>query len=80
MHIASYKKNKNSPIRYAQQKWDPTEKVPLNAIENNGTIQKWHMTNTPLKIDKYDNHKKWSLIKMAHLAKKCSKVTCQGLN
>ena len=27
-------------------------------FENNGTIQKWHMTNTPPEIDKYDTHKK----------------------
>ena len=27
-------------------------------FENNGAIQKWHMTNTPPEIDKYDTHKK----------------------
>ena len=26
--------------------------------ENNGTLQKWHMTNNPPEIDKYDAHKK----------------------
>ena len=25
-------------------------------FENNGTLQKWHMTNTPLEIGKYDTH------------------------
>ena len=43
-------------------------------FENNGTLQKWHMTNTPPEIDKYDTHKTWCLTKIAHLAKKCSKV------
>ena len=27
-------------------------------FENNGTLQKWHMTNTPPKIDKDDSHKR----------------------
>ena len=28
-------------------------------FENKGTLQQWHMTKTPTKIDKYDhNHKK----------------------
>ena len=26
-------------------------------FENNGTLQKWHMTNTPPKINKYDTQK-----------------------
>ena len=30
-------------------------------IENNGTSQKLHMTNTPPEIDKYDTHKNWFL-------------------
>ena len=34
-------------------------------FENNDTLQKWRMTKTPLEIDKYDTHKKWSLTKMA---------------
>ena len=49
-------------------------------FENNGTLQKWHMTNTPPEIDKYDSHKKWCLTKLKHLAKKCPKVICQGMN
>ena len=40
------------------------------AFENNGTLQKWHMTNTTPEIDKYETHKKWCLTKMAHRAKK----------
>ena len=32
-------------------------------FENNGTLQKWHMTNTPPEIDIYDTHKKWCLTK-----------------
>ena len=46
----------------------------------NGTLQKWHMRNTPPKIDNYDTHGKWYLTKMAHLAKKYPKVICQGLS
>ena len=42
---------------------------------NNSTLQKWHMTNTPSEIDKYDTHKKWCFTNMEHLAKKC-----QGLS
>ena len=42
-------------------------------FENNGTLQKQHMTNTPPKIDKQDTHKKWSLTKMAHFPKKMPK-------
>ena len=26
--------------------------------ESNGTFQQWHMTNTPTKIDKYNNTQK----------------------
>ena len=44
-------------------------------FENNGTLQKWHMTKTPPEIDRYNTHKKWCLTKTAHLAKKCPKVT-----
>ena len=46
-------------------------------FENNGTLRKWHKTNTTPEIDKYDTHKKWCLAKMAHLAKKCPEVICQ---
>ena len=41
--------NKNS----TQQK-----RLPLMPFENNGTFQKWHMTNTPPEIGKYDTQKK----------------------
>ena len=37
-------------------------------FENNDTLQRWHMTNTPPEIDKYDTHKKCCLTNMAHLA------------
>ena len=51
-------------------------------FENNGTLQKWHMTNTPPEIDKYDTHKTWCLTKMAQLAKKKmpKSYICQGLS
>ena len=42
-------------------------------FENNGTSQKWHMTNTPPKTEKCDTHKNFSPTKMAHLAKKMHK-------
>ena len=46
-------------------------------FENNGTSQKWHMTNTPHKIGKYNTCKKWLIKKMAHYAEKGQKVICQ---
>ena len=30
-------------------------------FENNGTLKKWQMRNTPPEIDKYDSHKEWCL-------------------
>ena len=36
---------------------------------NNVTLQKWHMKNTPLEIDKYGSPNNGAL-KKAHLAKK----------
>ena len=73
MHIASYKKTPHYQIR-------PTKTHPLMPFENNGTLQKWHMTNTPPKIDKHDTLKKMCLTKMTHLAKKFPKVMCQVLS
>ena len=44
---------------------------PLMPFENNDTLHNWLMTNTPPKIDKYDNtQKKLCIAKIAHLAKK----------
>ena len=40
-------------IRYTQLKWHS-----LMRFENNGTLQKWHMTNAPLEVGKYDTLKK----------------------
>ena len=39
--------------------------APFNAIcfENNGTLQKWHVTKTTPEIEKYDTHKKICLTK-----------------
>ena len=39
-------------------------------FENNRTLKKWHMINTPPKIDKYGTHVKWCLTKLPYLAKK----------
>ena len=44
------------------------------SFDNNSTLRKWHMTNTPPEIDKYDTYKTWRLTKMAHFVKKCPKV------
>ena len=41
---------------------------------NGGTLQQWHMTNTPPEIDKYDTHKNWCLAEMAHLAKTAQRL------
>ena len=38
------------------------------------------MMNNSAEIGKYDTHKKSCLTKIAHLAKKCPKVFCQGLS
>ena len=74
MHITRYIENKNSTIRYTQKNGTQQKNHPLMPFENNGILQKWHMTNTPPKIDKYDDTcKKWCLAKMTHLAKKMSK-------
>ena len=54
-------------IRYTQQKWHP-----LIPFEDNGTLQKWHMTKTPPETDKYDTHNKWCFTKTAQLAQ-CKK-------
>ena len=32
--------------------------MPFENFENNGTLQKWHMIDNPLEIDKHDTHKK----------------------
>ena len=58
--------------------------APFNAIcfENNGTLQKWHVTKTTPEIDKYDTHKKGCLTRMGHLAKKIPKgyPICKALS
>ena len=49
MHIASYiKKIKTAPSD------TPNKNGSRGTFENNSTLQKWHMKNTPPKIDKYD--------------------------
>ena len=48
------------------------------SFENRGTLQKWHMTNTPPKIDKYDTHKKLCLTTMAKLAKNAQTSFAKG--
>ena len=48
--------------------------------ENNCTLQKWHMTNSPPKIDKSDTRRKWCFTKMEHLVKKYPKAIYQWLS
>ena len=74
MYIARYKKTKtDTPSKNCSQQ----KSHPLMSFENNGTLQKWYMTNILPKINKYDGtHNKWYLIKMVHLAKKCTKLIC----
>ena len=62
--------------------------APFNAIcfENNGTLQKWHVTKTTPEIEKYDTHKKLCLTKNdtpCKKKKKCLKQVypiCQALS
>ena len=76
LHIASYRKTKVAPSDTPNKSGTQQKKHPLMPFENNGTLQKWYMTNTPPKIDKYDTHKKWCFTKMVLLMKKCPKVIC----
>ena len=80
MQIATSKKTKTAPSYTPNKSGVQQKKHPLMPFEKNGTLQKWRMTNTPLKIDKYDTHRKWCLTRMAHLGKKYPKVICQGLS
>ena len=43
-------------------------------FENNGNLQKWHMTNTPPEVDKYDTHKKLCLTKIHTLRKNAQRL------
>ena len=45
----------------------------LMPFENNGTLKKQHMANTPPEIDKYDTQKNWCLTKMTHF------VQCENM-
>ena len=54
MHIASYKKQKTETALLDTPNKNDTQqkKKPLMPFEYTGSLQKWHMTNTPPKIDK----------------------------
>ena len=48
-------------------------------LENNGTLQKWHMTNTSPKIDKYnDTYKICALQKWYNLRKNAQRLFAKG--
>ena len=79
MHIAASKKKtapSDTPIKRGTQQ----KKYLLMPYENNCTLQKWHMTNSPPKIDQCDTHRKWCLTKMEHLVKKYPQAIYQWLS
>ena len=80
MNITCYKKTIAAPSDTPNKNSTQQKKHSLMPFENNGTLQNWHMTNTPSKIDKYNTHKKWCLTKMVHFAEKCAKFICQELS
>ena len=79
-HTSYIKNLKQHHQMHSKKNGIQQKKHPLIQFENNGTLQKWHITNTPPKTEKYDTHKKWCLTKMTYLAKECPKVVCQGLS
>ena len=55
-YVHCYKKTAPSDT---SNKYDTQQKKhPLMPFKNDDILQKWHMTNTPSKIDKCDTHKK----------------------
>ena len=57
MHTA-IKKTKTALSNTPNKNSTQQKRHHLMPFENNGTLQKWHMKNTPLEIDKYDTHEK----------------------
>ena len=57
MHTA-IKKTKTALSNTPNKNGIQQKRHHLMPFENNGTLQKWHMKNTPLEIDKYDTHEK----------------------
>ena len=50
-------------------------------VENNGTLQEWHVTNASPEIDKYDTHKNGALNENGTSCKKILKgYICHGLS
>ena len=74
------KKIKRGPSNTPNKNGNQQKGQPLMLFENNSTLQKWHITHFPPKIEKYDTHKKWCLTKMAQLVKKYPQVISQGLS
>ena len=69
--------NRLAIITYTQQKkWHP-----LMPLENNGTLQKCHLTKPPVQIDKYETHKNGT-VQMRNTLQKMLKgyPICQGLS
>ena len=73
----SYKK-RTPPSDTPNKNGTQQKKNSVMSFENRGTLQKWHMTNTPPKIDKYDTHKKLCLTTMAQLAKNAQTSFAKG--
>ena len=78
MHIATSKKTKTAPSDKPNKSGTHQKKHALMPYENNGTLKKWHMANTPTKIDKYDTHRKCCVTKLAHLAKNTQRLSAKG--
>ena len=78
MHIARYKKKQAAPLDTSNKNNTQQKRHPLMSFENNGTLQQGHMTNTPPKIEKYnDTHKNGALQKW-HTCKKMPKGYLPG--
>ena len=79
MHIATAKQPKTAPLDTLNKIGTQQKKHPLMPFENNRTLKRWHMINTPPEIDKYGTHIKWCLTKLPYLAKNNTKIIWHGL-
>ena len=78
MHIATYKKTKTGTPDTPNKNGTQQNKHPLKLFENKDTLQKWHMTNNPPKINKYDAQKNGALQKWHTLRKNAQRLFPKG--
>ena len=78
MQIASYEKAKTAPSDTPNKNGTQQKKQHLMPFENNGTPQKWHMTDTPPKINKWDTEKNGALQKWYTLRKNTQRLFDKG--